>query len=434
MKKFIFSTMFFCLLVNGCVSTKTIMNYKEKDDNRISIIKQCYGAEKAKRPNSKYIFPMWKSQWKDCSKTAKSYNDGSYYALIALYPLIFWNIPTDIVSTIFISPFTKTASTEYGKIILSGQLVDENNNPIKNYNFDTEWWNNVVSDDNGYFFKEMELNGSYKKNITITFLKSETFTKLSNDFNEGKSVSITNPYKIKYSIEDDGKIKIEEGIIEIKEHSDSPVANSEVTYENRCYISSDSFKDSLVVNWHESNNLKSDKIVLKKTELFSETNKQRFIEAQKAEEKREAEAAIQREKDRIEKEKREKKILKIIDKLENTKDVSQYSIHDIQTALNRFGMKYDEEAYKALMEVNKGTFVCFPMQILQVMQNGLLLNYPNSAFVIYVDFNKTETLYDGKWIRIKGKITGTYRYVTSYGTVKTVPKVYAYIISDVSEY
>lgn len=425
-KNILVAVLIACLLECGCVSTKTILNYKEKDDSRKSAVKQCYGAEIAKRPNPKYVFPLLKWQLKDMSYTVKYRNNdpsiyGVYGLLLVIYPIF---LAPDIVSTIFISPFTKTASTENGKIILSGQLVDENNNPIKNYNFDVEW-NNVSTDSNGYFFKQIELNGSYKKDITITFFQSKNFTDLSNDFNEGKQVTIINPYKIKYSLKDNGEIKIEESIIEIRHYA--------------------SYGDSLVVNWSESNNLKSDKIVLTKTEVFSEKNKQitieaqkdeekRKIEEQKAEEKRIVEEKIAKEKAKTEFEKTEKKILGIVDKLENTKDISQYSIHDIQTALNRVGMKYDEEAYKALMEVNKGTFVCFPMQILQVMQNGLLLNYPNSAFVIYVDFNNTETLYDGKWIRIKGKITGTYRYITSYGTVKTVPRVYAYIISDVSEY
>jgi hypothetical protein len=388
-----------CLLESGCVSTKTILNYKEKDDRRKSAVKQCYGAEIAKRPNPKYIFPVLKEGNK----------------AFVLYTLCFYiAVPMDLISTIFVSPFTKTAGVDYGEIIVSGQLVDENNNPIKNYNFDVEW-NNVSTDSNGYFFKQIELNGSYKKDITITFFQSKNFTDLSNDFSNGKHVSITNPYKIKYSIENDQTIKVEAGIIEVEKHSDS-------------------LADSLVVDWFESTNLKSDQIVLKTTEVFSEKNKKLAIEEQKAEEKRIVEEKIAKEKAKTEFEKTEKKILGIVDKLENTKDISQYSVHDIETALNRIGMKYDEEAYKALMEVNKGTFICFPMQILQVMQNGLLLNYPNSAFVIYVDFNNTETLYDSKWIRIKGKITGTYRYITSYGTVKTVPRVYGYIISDVYEY
>jgi len=408
-----------CLLESGCVSTKTILNYKEKDDSRKSAVKQCYGAEIAKRPNSKYVFPVLK-------------NDETF----VLYALCFYiTIPMDLISTIFVFPFTKTAGVDYGKIIVSGQLVDENNNPIKNYNFDVER-NNVSTDSNGYFFKQTELNGSYKKDITITFFQSENFTDLSNDFSNGKYVSITNPYKIKYSIENDGKIKIEEGIIEIKEHSDSPVVNSEVTYENRCYISSDSFKDSLVVNWHESNNLKSDKIVLTKKELFSEKNKQLFIEAQKAEEKRQVEEAIQREKDRKEKENEDKRINVIIDKIKNNKSIAKYSPFDVETALSRVGVKSEEESYTSLfIYFQNGAFINCRMQILQVLQGqGFLIYLPNSTYIAYVVFDRTSSFYDGQWIWVKGRIVGTYSYMTTSYAQRTVPKVLAYLVSPAVVY
>lgn len=399
-KNILVAVLIACLLECGCVSTKTILNYKEKDDSRKSAVKQCYGAKIAKRPNSKYVFPVLK-------------NDETF----VLYALCFYiTIPMDLISTIFVFPFTKTAGVDYGEIIVSGQLIDENNNPIKNYNFDVEW-NNVSTDSNGYFFKQIEFNGSYKKDITITFFQSENFTDLSNDFSNGKYVSITNPYKIKYSIENDQTIKVEAGIIEVEKHSDS-------------------LADSLVVNWFESTNLKSDQIVLKTTEVFSEKNKKLAIEAQEAEEKRKKEEEIQREKERIEKEEEDKRINVIIDKIKNNKSISKYSPFDVETALSRIGVKSEEESYTALfIYFQNGEFINCRMQILQVLQGqGFLLYLPNSNYIAYVVFNRTSSFYDGQWIWVKGRIVGTYSYMTTSYTQRTVPKVLAYLVSPAVVY
>jgi len=400
-----------CLLECGCVSTKTILNYKEKDDSRKSAVKQCYGAEIVKRPNSKYVFPVLK-------------NDETF----VLYALCFYiTIPMDLISTIFVFPFTKTAGVDYGEIIVSGQLVDENNNPIKNYNFDVEW-NNVSTDSNGYFFKQIEFNGSYKKDITITFFQSENFTDLLNDFSNGKYVSITNPYKIKYSIQNDDKIKIEEGIIKIDKHSDSVA-------------------DSLVVNYSESTSLKSNQIVLKTTEIFSEKNKKLAIEAQEVEEKRkkeeleakekrQVEEAIQREKDRKEKENEDKRINVIIDKIKNNKSIAKYSQFDVETALSRVGVKSEEESYTSLfIYFQNGAFINCRMQILQVLQGqGFLIYLPNSTYIAYVVFDRTSSFYDGQWIWVKGRIVGTYSYMTTSYAQRTVPKVLAYLVSPAVVY
>jgi hypothetical protein len=404
----------FCLTQIGCVTTRKLVNYKERDDNRQSVVEQYYAAEKTKRPNSKYVFPFWKSEYKDWSQMAESYNDLSYYVLIPLfYILKVYPIPADIISTIFISPFTSKRKPAQYNVIVSGELVDEKDMPIKNYKIYIDD-NSVSTDDNGFFSKQIKFDGS-KKDITVTFLQH--ISELQSNFNMGEKVTVVNPISIIYRLTDNGKIEVQENTIELKQ-ADSQ-SNS---------------RDAIEINKSASNNLNSNKIVLTKLELQSDRNRKVIIEEQEAEEKRKKEKAIRkaqkREKQRMESEKEEKKISAIINKIKQGGKFFDYSTHDMEIALNRVGMLYDQDAYIALMNVDKDRCVSFPVKIFQVIHNkGFLVYHPNIDIMIYVDFNNTDSYYDDQWIRVKGKIAGTYRYVTVRNVERTIPKVYGYLVS-----
>lgn len=407
MKKSIFvGILSICLLGSGCVSTRKIVNYQEKDNNRQTAVKKMYGAEQRKRPNPKFVFPLCK----DVASLAKKKQDWSIYALC---PLML--IP-DIFSTVFIAPFTKTASTSFGNITISGQLVDENNIPITNYAFDIEG-NRIVSDSNGFFSKQIDTKGSYKKDVTLTLLQQTNLGQLSNDFNRGKKVVIANPVNIKYSLKDNGKIEAKETIIELKQAG--------------ILFSQDNTRDTLITT-SKPVSIGSNKIVLKKLEFQSDRNKEITIEEQKAEEKRRQEEAIAEEKRKIELKKEYKRINVLKDKIKNNKSIIGYSVDDIEAALDGLGMQKGADAYNALFVYSRqGEFIDCTMQILQVLQGqGFLVNYPNSSYVAFVGFNNTKGFYDGQYIQFKGRILGTYSYITASNTQKTVPKVLGYIVSS----
>lgn len=399
MKNIILYAFTLSFLFAGCVSTRTLVDYQEKNKNRKSVVEKHYAAEKTKRPNPKYVLPALKNV--------------KPVGYIIMLPI---TVATDVVSTVFISPFTKTETIGYGKIIVSGQLIDENNIPIKNYQFDIEG-HKVISDDNGFFSKQIDSKGSYSTNIIITFLD---LSKITNDFNNGEKVVIISPYKIKYSVKSNKEIEVEENIIEVKQaskHGD---------------------RDSIVVTSTIVDNLKSNKIMLNTKELFSEKNKQITIEEENrkkedamAEERRKREDAIAEEK-RIEL--KQKTAKSIQDKLQKGKDVSIYNAKDIADVIEQISVSYEDAVYflagSGSMEIGQFISVC-PFEILQILPGeGLLMKVGDRGGLFYVQFKNTNKFRDGQILYIRGQYKGNHSYTTIYGVRKTIPKIKAYVIMD----
>lgn len=213
MKKFIFSTLFFCLFVSGCASTKAILfNYNNTNNENNSIVK----------------------------------NVQAFY--------------------------DKTKKIHEINVNISGRFLDDNNKAVANkqirvtiemFGIDRKlagsYAENVISDRDGYFQKNIYFISPYTRQkiniksmrIALLLVDDYLFDRMNKQIMQGQKLTIHNPAVITYFLEGNKIKKIEEKFIVMKQSNEL----------NKDYL----------ISYNETSTI-SDSIVLKTIELYSEKN------------------------------------------------------------------------------------------------------------------------------------------------------------------
>jgi hypothetical protein len=385
MKKLVLGVICFCFVLSfvGCAGKQ--IRYKDKGDNRVSIIEDYSVYEKtSKKMKTKNFFPWFTAAFKS-----------KHFDMAWIFPtcmLLGLPIAVDVVATPFIALYAATIGEKEVEnyiakttIDFSGQLVDEQGKGIGKFviNYYTNTvLKNTVTDANGFFYSVMVTN-KFEKDFTLHFNNNN----LDDDmhaFNRGKKIKIINPVKITYTLISNGEI------------------SKEAYFLTETVGDKDSFDTlNIVAKRIEWN---STKIILTEQEFYSEKNERLTI----LQEKKWEEEKIAEEK-RVEAE-------RIATEKKEAQEREYYEHHH----------SYDE-GFKALYQVKTGDYIiATPMVIIQVFPNkGFLAAAGSNTNIVYVLFKNTSDLASRNIVWVDGKILGTYTYQTTNGGTNTVPKVNA---------
>jgi hypothetical protein len=394
----------FILSFVGCATIKQI-HYKEKDDKRVSVIKDFTIYEKtSKKMKTENLFPVFKYLGKDEKEKYGGYQTSS----IVIYLTVGWFVAVPAIDAI-ITPFIALYAVTIGEknivyepkttINLLGRLVDEQEKGLAkteiSYISEMGYVYNkppivgtTITDDNGLFNKLITVN-NYARGIKLQF--DENMSTKQESFKRGEHVKILNPIQIKYTIISDEVIKTEGDFI-VESIGDK-----------------DSFDtlETIVkpIDWN------SDKIILTEQEFYSEKNgKLTIAELEKANAEKIAE-------EKAEAQQRE------YYKHHHVGHLGTSVLYQIATG--------------ALYQVDTGEYIVETlMEVIQVSGNkGFLAKcfldtMTGQGFFVYVTFKNTSKLYEGMMVLVDGKILGTYTYQTRNGGTNTVPKVNASKVQD----
>ncbi|MDR3244639.1 MAG: hypothetical protein LBT79_07825 [Elusimicrobiota bacterium] len=413
MKKIITLLMILSLIVSqtGCVFNKTTVRYEEKNNKRISAIKEYKVIETQKADFGGgtqgsiilgaiiavlggAMFLAASNGENDGSRTEEQFKEdmkslqgtGGWFLVVGA-----GLIAIPLLYSVF---FDRKAIRHKTNTVFSGQIVDENNNGIANYSFSTSY-GTITTDKEGFFSAKTE---TFKllTNIKLTFNTiGESFFSA---FKEGKRITFIQPIQVSYIIE-------------------NGVFTTKATYIEVNKSASGSFDTIKEVErpFRPNNN----KITLTKQEFYSEKNKK--LEAERIAEEKKIEAK------KLAEEKKRDQFWTNIQK-GNFKPYSEKEIFDMLG-----GQLNSNESILAILNQENGELVCVQLPILQVIQGGFLISSgDNTMFYAKRMPNVVKRDYhDGQWVECIGILNGTYSYVTSAGSRKTVPKVDIYAIRPV---
>ena len=375
MKKIISSIVllcFVCLMMSGCASKTVLVNYKEKDSERVSIIKELKITE-VRKASTSFLFPIFKAaaRYEDSRR-----EDGKAEALIYYFGLGIFAI--DIVMAVLIFPFElafgKGEVSHYeNELHISGRLVGFHTTPFRISSNFGHWIYTIPLKDGYFEAKEKERTERTTEipKVEVIFHKNSKADD-SENFRKGKKITASSPLSVTYTLED-GEIKQTEYFYEVKANGFAGEYNVK-------------FDDLL----SSSREVKpSNTIATEQKTFVSERNKKAPIEVAKA--KKEAE----KERERL----------------------SHY--HSAN------------DAYYALFQrLLVGDFIVDTYAtIIQITDDGFLATFYNKSDLVFYVVSKgvkgNDALTDGMLVLIDAQITGKYRYTTIRGNTKSVPKVKA---------
>ncbi|MCL2389712.1 MAG: hypothetical protein FWC85_04960 [Elusimicrobia bacterium] len=200
MKKYFYFFLGFVMLLAGCTSTKTHIVHNTAPQ---SVIKEVSNVETRRRSafaiNRLTGYGLvrgesfgWRSGW--------GFTLGTFVAGTAL-------LATDIITLPIQLLFVRRTDGTYFKV--SGQIVDENNHPLPNYEFVIE--NRLtITDANGFFQRELAL-----QNDRIVF----RFFSEHNKFEDSERLLLPEPYKITFYIDNYGNIRAEAKVFSLQNNN-----------------------------------------------------------------------------------------------------------------------------------------------------------------------------------------------------------------------
>lgn len=373
MKKIISSIVllcFVCLMMSGCASKTILVNYKEEDSARVSIIKE-FKITEVRKASTSFLFPIFKAAARAEEDSRRQKGE----ALIYYFGLGIFAI--DIVMAVLIFPFDlafgKGKVSHYeNELHISGRLVGFHTKPYEissNFPYLISTIPTIPLKDGYFEAKEKRPTKSAMEILEVEVIfHQNSKDDDSENFRKGKKITASSPLSVTYTLED-GKIKQTEYFYEV--------------YKNYSIGAYGIRFDNLLVSSGEVE--PSNTIVTEQKTFISERNKKALIE-------------VEKEKERL----------------------SHYHSGD--------------DAYYALFQrLLVGDFIVNTYAtIIQVTDDGFLAFFGRATrtndavfYVISKGAKGNVDFIDGSIVLITAQIIGKQRYTTIRGDTKNVPKVKA---------